>query len=200
MKSDITQKLLVGCAGIGALALALAAAPARAADPAPSNSPDMGQPTRQRTETMHATATVTSLDKKASKVTIKDAAGEKTTIQVPADMKSSYDKLKVGDKIDIDYTESVAIGFLPPGSKPKTTETEASIPGAAGRQVSVSAEVIKVDPATNHVTLKGPNKQKMTISVEDPELQAKLPTLKPGQVIVVQYTEAVAAAIQPAAK
>ena len=32
--------------------------------------------------------------------------------------------------------------------------------------------------------------------MQDPDLQAKLPNLKPGQVVVLQYTEAVATAIQ----
>ena len=39
----------------------------------------------------------------------------------------------------------------------------------------------------------------MTVVVQDPELQARLPNLKPGQVVQLQYTEAVATAIQPPA-
>jgi len=92
--------------------------------------------------------------------------------------------------------QSVALGFLPPGTKPSLTETAASGPGIAGRQVSVSAEVIKVDPATNQVTFKGPKGTHRIVTVQDPDLQAKLPNLKPGQVVVLQYTEAVATAIQ----
>ena len=34
--------------------------------------------------------------------------------QVPADVKA-YDTLKVGDRIDIDYQESIAVSILPPG-------------------------------------------------------------------------------------
>ena len=36
--------------------------------------------------------------------------------------------------------------------------------------------------------------------LQDPDLQARLPNLKPGQVVVLQYTEAVATAIQPTEK
>jgi hypothetical protein len=108
-----------------------------------------------------------------------------------------FDKLKVGDKIDVDYMQSVALGFLPKGTKPSMNEVEAAGPGMAGRQMSVSAEVIKVDAANNQVTFKGPKGTHRIVTVQDPDLQAKLPNLKPGQVIVLQYTEAMATAIQP---
>ncbi len=39
-----------------------------------------------------------------------------------------------------------------------------------------------------------------TVNVQDPALQAKLPSLKPGQVVQFDYIEAVAADIRPASK
>jgi Cu/Ag efflux protein CusF len=75
----------------------------------------------------------------------------------------------------------------------------ANVPGAAGRQVTVTAEVIEVDPAANKVTFKGPGGKHTTVTVQDPDRQAKLPSLKKGQVVSFRYAEAVAAAIQPAA-
>ena len=54
---------------------------------------------------------------------------------MPADVQG-FDKLKVNDKIDIDYMQSVAVGFLPPGTKPSMTEHAATGPGMAGRQVT----------------------------------------------------------------
>jgi ribosomal protein L2 len=149
-----------------------------------------------RTETTHATVAVTAIDRSGRKFTVKGSDGEKTEISAPADLKE-FDKLKVGDKIDVDYTESTAIGMLPKGTKPSATERMAAMPGAAGRELSVSAEVVKVDAANNKVTFKGPKGKLRTVTVQDPDLQARLPDLKPGQVLVFQYTEAVAAAIQP---
>ena len=90
--------------------------------------------------------------------------------------------------------------MLPPGTKPAITERQATIPGAAGREMSVSAEIVSVDAAANKVTFKGPKGQLKTISVQDPEMQAKLPGLKPGQVMQLTYTEAIATAVQPVAK
>ena len=200
MKNEFKQGLLVGCTGVGLLAFALAASPARAAEPssrpmAPDPSGAMPQPRAEKTEITHASVTVAAIDKSARKLTVKMPSGDKAEIKVSADVKE-FDKLKTGDKIEIDYMQSVALGFLPQGTKPSLTEREAVGPGMAGRQISASAEVIKVDPASNQVTFKGPKGTHRTVTVQDPDLQARLPNLKPGQVIVLQYTEAVATAIQ----
>ena len=143
--------------------------------------------------------TVTAIDKSARKLTVKTADGDKFDVSVPADMQG-IDKLKAGDKVDMDYTESVAIGIAPKGSKPAVSERSAAMAGAAGTEMTVMAEVVKVDVENNKVTFKGPKGKTKTLTVQDPELQARLPNLKPGQVVMFQYTQAVAAAIQPPAK
>jgi len=199
MTNEIKRGLLVGCAGVGLLAFALAT-PARAAEPSSRPmAPDPGgatpEPKAEKTSTTHATVAVTAIDKSGRKLTVKLPNGEKAQIQVPADVQE-FDKVKVGDKIDVDYMQSVALGFLPKGTKPSATEVEAAGPGMAGRQMSVSAEVIKVDAANNQVTFKGPKGTHRIVTVQDPDLQARLPNLKPGQVVVLQYTEAMATAIR----
>jgi hypothetical protein len=72
--------------------------------------------------------------------------------------------------------------------------------GGAGKQITVSAEVINVDAANNTVTLKGPKGNIETVDVKDPENQAKLSSIKPGQVMQFTYTEAVAVAVTPQGK
>jgi Cu/Ag efflux protein CusF len=194
MTNGIKRGLLVGC-GAGVLAFALAASPARADTPPPTQPGAM----HTATQTTHASVTVTAVDKSARKLTIKTADGDKFDVNVPPEV-TNFEKLKAGDKIDIDYSESVAIGMAPKGAKPAVSERAATMPGAAGREMTVMAEVTKVDTANNKVTFKGPKGKMKTVTVEDPELQARLPNLKPGQVMMFQYTEAVAAAIQPPAK
>ena len=110
----------------------------------------------------------------------------------------AFDKLKVGDKINVEYAESIVLGMLPKGTKPSVTTTGAAIPGAAGAQMSVSAEIVNVDTAHNKVTFKGPKGKIKTVAVQSPDLQSRLPSLKPGDVLVFQYTEALVTAIQPA--
>ena len=119
--NEFKQGLLVGC-GVGVLAFALGTAPAQAAEPssrpmAPDPSGAMPQPKAEKTGIAHASVEVASIDKTARKITVKMPNGEKAQIQVPTDVQE-FDKLKVGDKIDVDYMQSVALGFLPQGTKP----------------------------------------------------------------------------------
>jgi ribosomal protein L6P/L9E len=69
--------------------------------------------------------------------------------------------------------------------------------GVRGREVMVTAEVVSVDASANTVTFKGPKGNLRTIHVENPSLQEKLQTLKPGQVVQFDYTQATAASIRP---
>jgi hypothetical protein len=189
---------MIGIAA-GLLTGALAAAPALAG-------PDQG--ITQRTGPGSAerikqeTVVVTGIDRTARAVTLQNADGEKKTVKVPPEVKA-YDTLKSGDRIDISYQESIAVALAPTGSKPSMSERtvdgkmEGVVAGGA-REMQVSAEVISVDPAANKVTFKGPKGQTRTVTVSDPQLQKKLPGLKPGQVVQFTYTEAVAASIRPA--
>jgi hypothetical protein len=198
MRKQTNRKLtgiLMACAG-GALALALAAAPALADDQG-----GMAPPTAGATKTIHSSVTVTAIDKSARMLTVKDESGDSHDIKVPTDVKA-FDKVKKGDRIDIDYTESIALSLLPPGTKPTATEKEAVARtgtgvGGAGKTVTISAEVLEVDAANNKVILKGPKGNARVVNVENPAVQAKLPQIKPGQVVQVTYTEAVALALMP---
>jgi hypothetical protein len=92
--------------------------------------------------------------------------------------------------------------MLPAGTKPSATEKEAMArtgkeAGVHGKQTSISAEVLEVDAANNKVVFKGPKGNARVVNVADPDMQAKLPNLKPGQVVQITYTEAVAVALQP---
>ena len=70
-------------------------------------------------------------------------------------------------------------------------------PGVKGaRQLTVVGDVIALDPATQTVTLKGPQRT-AELKVRDPE-QFKL--ISKGDQIQATYTEALAVAVKPAAK
>ena len=160
----------------------------------------MGQKTMR---TRHETVVVTGIDRSTRNVMLQNADGEKRTVNVPDDIRA-FDTLKVGDRVDIDYSESLAVSVLPPGSKPASSErTSGKSMGEGGgathqREMTVAAEIVSVDLASNKVTFRGPNGQIRTVTAEDPMVQKRLPNLKPGQVVQFTYTEAVAASIRPA--
>jgi len=192
-------KVAIGiAAGLLAGALSLSAARADQAK-APKADSSMGGPSAERTTS--ETVVVTGIDRSTRSVTVQNADGDKRTVQVPSDVKA-FDTMKVGDKIDIDYYEAMAVSMLPPGSKPTMTQRTAGgrlgDGAGVGRETTVSAEIISVDAAANKVTFKGPRGQTKTVAVSDPAMQKKLPSLKPGQVVQFTYTEAIAASIRPA--
>ena len=190
-------KIWIGIAA-GVLAGALAAAPARANQTA---MPEKG-PTAERTT--HETMVVTGIDRTNRLVLLQNAEGEKRTVEAPPEMKS-FDTLKAGDRVDVDYYESIAVSFLPPGSKPAMSRRSSGIRmgegggASAGRETTIAAEIVSVDVPNNRVTFKGPKGQMRTVTAYDPVVQKKLPSLKPGQVVQFTYTEAIAASIRPAA-
>ena len=190
--------ILAGVAG-GMLALAGVAFAAPAGEESETNTPN-GQ---TRTQLIHTTATVTGVNHGTRTAMIKTTDGEETSVHVPEAVKE-FESLKTGDKVDIDYYESLAISLAPSGSKPSASERKGKSldvgGGVKGREMTVSAEVVSVNPSTNTVTFKGPKGGMRTVHVENSALQAKLPSLKPGQVVQFDYTEAVAASIRPEAK
>jgi len=154
-----------------------------------------------RSQLVHTTATVSKIDHSNRNLTLTMQGGEEMPIEVPAEVKG-FDTLKVGSKVDVDYYRSMAVSMAPTGSKPTMNERRGRTVdeggGVRGREVTISAEVVSVDPAANTVTFKGPKGNLRTINVQNRALQEKLPSLKPGQVVQFDWVEAVAASIRTA--
>jgi hypothetical protein len=175
----------------------------------PTGTTEPGQAAAGRPETLESeslttqsAATVTAIDRGERRATLKDPAGEKFVVSVPKDVKA-FDTLKVGDRIDIDFYQSVALSIAPPGTKPGETERVAAAAGggaeAMGKSLTVSAKVVSVDSEANEVTFKGPQGMNKTVKVKDPDLQKKVADLKAGDSVQLTFTEATAAEIRPAA-
>jgi hypothetical protein len=169
---------------------------------AQAQSSAMGPSTGRR---LHETVVVSAIDRTTRTVTLLNAEGEARVLSVPADMKS-FDTLKVGDHVDVDYYESIGLALMPAGSKASMSETttggRTAEPGgvaAVGRQLTATVEVVGVDEVMNRVTFKGPKGSVRTVTVYDPAMQKKLTNLQPGQMVQITYREAIAASIKPTA-
>jgi cold shock CspA family protein len=154
-----------------------------------------------RSQLIRTTASIVGIDNIDRSVLLKSDDGSQTWVHVPASIEG-FDHLKMGDRVNVDFYQSLAISLAPSGSKPSMSATQAGAvdrgAGVKGRELRVSATVVSVDPAAETVTFKGPKGRLSTVNVEDPALQARLPTLKPGQVVQFDYVEAVAADLRPA--
>jgi Cu/Ag efflux protein CusF len=155
-------------------------------------------------ETIKVTATITAIDKATRDVTLKGPQGNEMTVTAGPDVKN-FDNLKVGDQVNLNYIEALTLelkkggGLLvqrsekagaagaKPGEKPA---------GAVGRQVTVVADVVAVDPAKQTVTLKGPQRT-VNLRIPDPE---QFKRVAKGDQVEATYTQAVALAVEPAKK
>jgi Cu/Ag efflux protein CusF len=143
-------------------------------------------------------ATVVSVDAAKHQVVLKGPDGREVHFQL-TDKAKNLGNLKAGDQVDIKVVRSVAAYLDTNVDKglPGTTEgvgearnAPGSAPGGeAYRQVQVQLQITDIDVKKNQVTLKNPEGVSKTITVEKPEIQAKLKDLKVGQSVRVTYTD-----------
>jgi hypothetical protein len=143
-------------------------------------------------------ATVVSVDAAKHQVVLKGPDGREVHFQL-TDKAKNLGNLKAGDQVDIKVARSVAAYLDTDVDKglPGTTEgvgearnAPGSAPGGeAYRQVQVQLKITAIDVKKNQVTFENPKGESKTISVEKPEIQAKLKDLKVGQSVYVTYTD-----------
>lgn len=155
-------------------------------------------------ETIKVTATITAIDKATRDVTLKGPQGNEIVVSAGPEVKN-FDQLKVGDQVNLNYIEALTLELKKGGGMiVQRTETAGAAgaktgekpAGAAGRQITVVADVIAVDPAKQTVTLKGPQRT-VNLRIPDP---AQFKRVAKGDQVEATYTQAVAIAVEPAKK
>ena len=119
-----------------------------------------------------------------------------------SDQVRNLDQVNVGDTVQAEYLEAVAIVVLPAGTSAASGETQAvrvappgGMPAAAvvdTKQITATVEAIDYDK--REVTLRGPGGDTRTIVV-DPRVE-RLREVKVGDEVVVRHTEAVAVTVK----
>ena len=155
-------------------------------------------------QTVKLTATITAIDKATRDVTLKGPQGNEVTVTVGPDVKN-FASMKVGDQVDAHYVEAVTLELKKGGGQKVERTEQTAVKGAkpgeqpagiVGRQVTVVADVIAVDPAKQTVTLRGP-KRTVILPVSEPE---QFKRIAKGDQVEATYTQAFAIAVEPAAK
>jgi hypothetical protein len=113
-------------------------------------------------------------------------------------------QVQVGDKVVVEYTESIALevkrndgtqpdmtvaaggGTAEPGQKPAA---------GIGRQVVVSGVIVAIDKPNLRVTVKGPAGNLRVLQAKDPK---KLEAVQIGDMVYVTYTESLGISVQKA--
>jgi hypothetical protein len=145
------------------------------------------------------TGTVESIDAANRTVTIKRSDGQTVTLKAPPEAKN-FDQIKPGDSVRAEYLDAIAIFVRTPSGPPQAGEntTVAVAPkgekprAVATKTVEMTAKVEAIDYDKCTVTLMGPQGNRRMVKVD--ESVKRLNEVKPGDEVVVRYTEAVAIA------
>jgi len=152
-------------------------------------------------QTLHVTATITAIDGATREVTLKGPKGNEVTV-VAGPQVQNFAQMKIGDKVDVEYIQAVTVELKKGGgmavARGERAGMQSAEPGTkpaamGGRQVTVVADVVAVDPAMQSVTLRGPERT-VDVKVADPE-QFKL--IAKGDQVQATYTQTVAIAVSP---
>jgi len=152
---------------------------------------------------VQVTATVTKIDHKSRKVTLKAADGhEESFVADPA--VTNLDQVKKGDVVTLTYTEALAYEVRKSGKPGADTVVAAAsakpgeMPaGAIGQNTLVTVVITAIDPKAPSVTVKGPQGNTQTFKVASAD---KLKGVKVGDAVDLSYTEAVAVEVEKAPK
>jgi Cu/Ag efflux protein CusF len=163
-----------------------------------------GENTVSALNSLEMQAQVVSVDKKTREIQLKTEDGEITPIIAGPEVKN-FSQIKKGDILKVHYMESLALELKKGGKEPIEVTRATDIdraqvgqkPGAAVvDKVTSRGTVTKIDPKTQSVTVKGPNRT-VTFRVEKKDLFNKIKT---GDQIEATYTEAMAISVETVKK
>ena len=152
-------------------------------------------------QTLNVTATITAIDKAKREVTLKGPQGNLFDVTAGPEVKN-FDNLKVGDQVDMKYAEAVTMELKKGGgmivSRTEQKGGAGAKPGATpagvmGREVTIVADVVAVDPAKQMITLKGPV-HSIDLRIDDP---VQFKRIAKGDQVEAKYTQAVALTVEP---
>ena len=193
------KKGIVGGVGFAMVALAMAGTPAFAADPAADStavSDDLAGAKPSVTEMTHATVTVTKINKGTRHLTVKKPDGGRQTFQVPPEI--AIVRQAQGGRQDRHRLRRADRGAGPAGGNQAERvrgDGRGARDGRPDREGLRRGRGRRPDDQPRHV--QGTGRRHETVAVQDPALRQKLPSLEPGQVVQLTFTQAIVGAIQP---
>ena len=147
------------------------------------------------------TATVVAIDKATRTVTLKGP--QRTVDFVASDEVRNFDQIRLGDRVVVEYREALTLELKKTRTTGAPTETSVVVRakpgerpgGTVGREITVLADVVAVDPKKSIISLKGPRGNVVDLKVQNPD---HFKVVKKGDQVEAVYTEAIAVAVTPA--
>jgi len=155
-------------------------------------------------ESVRASARVMAIDAATRTVTLKGPKGRVFDLIAGEDVKN-FDQIKVGDDVVVQYVRGLTMQVRKGDGIRESTESSDAAhakagdkpAGAVGRQITIIADVVAVDPKHKTITLKGPKGNVVELDVKNPD---HFKVVKTGDQVVVDYVEALAISVEPAPK
>jgi hypothetical protein len=156
-------------------------------------------------DVIEVTAAVDAVDAVQKTVTLRMPDGMSRTVKVGPEVRN-FDQIKVGDKVKATFYESVAVLVAKTGEKPSVSDVrtvevapKGEKPGAVVvNTLEVTAKVEKIDYKKRTVSLKGPEGNVKTFTVDGSVKNFK--NIKKGDDVYLRVTEALAIVVEKAAK
>ncbi|SRR5581483_8230715 len=200
MKIILSKCLVLILAGMAFPALAQTqtqTTPPTSSQPQSQSQAPADKPALVASEAVTEKATVQDVNPKRRLVILKDPEGRTIRLKFKKDEAQALSELHKGDVVTAKYYESTAVALAKPGEEPTGLEQESFVVapenGTAPGRVLVNsfqttATVEKIDPQKRRIVLKEPDGKTVKLKV-DKSVQ-NLDQIKPGDKIVVRYTEA----------
>lgn len=150
--------------------------------------------------TEEANATVVAINADTREITFKVNEYETVTLIANENVRN-FSQIKVGDILHLNYTQVLTITKAPQaqataritGVAEAVRAPDGSKPaGAAADQLIIIAQITALNPATQEVTIKGPEGNTVVVNVKDPAI---FNNLKVGEFLRAVYTETLEASI-----
>lgn len=147
---------------------------------------------------------VVALDVPLRTFVLRDASG--TEIEFHAqDSVRGFDQTRLGERLEVDYRTDVTVAVEPPGGDQPGAYIKAvrhvPHPGQGPEantidMVTVIAPIVSVDPSVHSVTVRDPAGRQWVIRLSDPHERVALASVKPGDLLRLQFIDGEAVAIR----
>jgi hypothetical protein len=155
-------------------------------------------------ETVEISATVQKVDATNRLLSLQTESDEIVTVEVGPEVENLA-QVREGDRLVVRYREAIGATIAATGGQEITVDVAAdkAAPGerpraSASTTTNVPVTIASVDTKTNLVSFYGADGLVRAITVQTPQAKEFIKQLKPGDNVIVSYTEAAAISVEPA--
>jgi hypothetical protein len=184
-----------------AMILSLGVGAASAGGPPPAADKYAGRPGVVVTDVLEMRAVVESIDTGKRILALKNPQGRSFSLKADKAVKN-FQNLKRGDRVRVDFIESIAVSVRRSGAPPQAVETRlVSVAPKGAKPAILLAETIQlparveaVDPKAHTLAIREPNGGRKSVTVD--RSFKKLNEIRKGDDVILRLTEALAIRIE----